>query len=735
MTSTDFKEKALDLVSKGQILKALSAINDYLGDNYDNELRNQSTLVEVRYRHIIKQRELNVISTEDFLIEQNRYNSAVISLIDTISKEEHEADGNGNNGNEKVNIFISYAHKDDEFRFKLEESLQTLKKDGKIDIWSEAQVNEEMDYMPSKQLEDADIILLLVSADFLTSFMWNELENIIKRHETGSVAAISIILRPCDWKVTPISKLQVLPQNRKPIIESENIDNSYFQISSRIKKIIERSEEYQREIKVKIIEHEEQIKNGLSDKNINNLEALIELYKKINNHKKVKKYQQDLAQLKFEYNISNPIKIKEFHIEDVSIYRKIRWELQPNINVLLGRNGFGKSHLMRLIPCMLRNEKSIMDKDYKLMNFSDLRVTVDQNGESKNTHYKNCEFMEDIGNIPMLAIPAVRNLNTNGSLTPTRDYIDEELKHIGAAHLIRQYPFDRLIQNHLYIFADNLITESLKNQKSIEQTVNNSFSVKLITGIIRQLTRDESFTIQTIKKHYGQAKIDFKVTTEGNPKPISLQKVSQGTISVLSIFLLIYHYLKSLYPELEDKKLVRQKALVFIDEIDAHMHPTWQRKIVNILRDSFPNIQFVLTAHSPLIVAGCLEKEVVVLRKEGDSSKFSLYQFSQNFIGKEIEDIYKEVFEVENVDEDETYKNFLVKRSRWSLEDIDKQINELEDKENLSEEEEVKLSELFLMSRIEGIREEKESNDIEEIVEKLRAENRQLKHRLATLEN
>jgi hypothetical protein len=95
---------------------------------------------------------------------------------------------------------------------------------------------------------------------------------------------------------------------------------------------------------------------------------------------------------------------------------------------------------------------------------------------------------------------------------------------------------------------------------------------------------------------------------------------------------------------------LQQEALVIIDEIDAHLHPTWQRRILTLLLQHFPNIQFFVTAHSPLVVGGCLDGEVVVLRK-GTNQGLTLFQFQHDFIGWGIEDIYREVFEVEGRDD------------------------------------------------------------------------------------
>jgi predicted ATP-binding protein involved in virulence len=61
-----------------------------------------------------------------------------------------------------------------------------------------------------------------------------------------------------------------------------------------------------------------------------------------------------------------------------------------------------------------------------------------------------------------------------------------------------------------------------------------------------------------------------------------------------------------------------EPAIVLIDEIDLHLHPSWQRKLIRHLTGLFPNTQFIATAHSPLIVQGAGDANIAVLRREGD---------------------------------------------------------------------------------------------------------------------
>jgi predicted ATP-binding protein involved in virulence len=72
------------------------------------------------------------------------------------------------------------------------------------------------------------------------------------------------------------------------------------------------------------------------------------------------------------------------------------------------------------------------------------------------------------------------------------------------------------------------------------------------------------------------------------------------------------------YPNSENP--LEEPAVVLIDEIDLHLHPKWQRDLIDYLTNLFPNTQFIVTTHSPLIVqaAAARDANLVVLRREGD---------------------------------------------------------------------------------------------------------------------
>jgi AAA domain, putative AbiEii toxin, Type IV TA system len=74
----------------------------------------------------------------------------------------------------------------------------------------------------------------------------------------------------------------------------------------------------------------------------------------------------------------------------------------------------------------------------------------------------------------------------------------------------------------------------------------------------------------------------------------------------------------------DDPNPLKQKALVLIDEIDAHMHPAWQRYLVSRIRSIFPRVQLIATTHSPLIVPSLFPNEIIRLERDTQTRQVSV---------------------------------------------------------------------------------------------------------------
>lgn len=141
-----------------------------------------------------------------------------------------------------MKIFFSYTHVDEQFCDMLQKHLAALKHQGLIETWHDRRIRagDEFDNVIDRQLNEAQVILLLVSADFIASRYCYEIEmaRALERHRAGEARVIPVILRPCDWKETPFGKLMAAPKDGKPIKAWPDIDEAFLDVVQRIKEVL-----------------------------------------------------------------------------------------------------------------------------------------------------------------------------------------------------------------------------------------------------------------------------------------------------------------------------------------------------------------------------------------------------------------------------------------------------------------------------------------------------------------
>lgn len=139
-------------------------------------------------------------------------------------------------------IFISYSHTDEDFCGMLQKHLTGLKHQGLIDTWHDRRINagDEFENVIDQHLNEAQVILLLVSADFIASRYCYEVEmtRALERHQADEARVIPVILRPCDWKDMPFGKLLAVPQDGKPIKSWPDIDEAFLDVVKQIKTVL-----------------------------------------------------------------------------------------------------------------------------------------------------------------------------------------------------------------------------------------------------------------------------------------------------------------------------------------------------------------------------------------------------------------------------------------------------------------------------------------------------------------
>lgn len=142
-------------------------------------------------------------------------------------------------GRRPLATFISYSHEDSGHRKRLNAHLAPLTR-GVLAIWHDEMINPGEEWIPAilDKLEKADLILLLVSADFLASkFCYDrEVRRAFERHKRGTGCVMPIIVGPCDWKSTPLATLQALPKDGKPIATWANQDEAWLDVVDGIRR-------------------------------------------------------------------------------------------------------------------------------------------------------------------------------------------------------------------------------------------------------------------------------------------------------------------------------------------------------------------------------------------------------------------------------------------------------------------------------------------------------------------
>lgn len=143
----------------------------------------------------------------------------------------------------EVKVFFSYAHEDERLRDKLATHLSTLRRQGIIQEWHDRQIGAGQEWAGEidRNLEAAHVILLLISADFISSdyCMDRELSHAMERHELGEARVIPIILRPVDWEGLPFSKLQALPTDGNPVTSWSDQDEAFLNVAREIRSVVE----------------------------------------------------------------------------------------------------------------------------------------------------------------------------------------------------------------------------------------------------------------------------------------------------------------------------------------------------------------------------------------------------------------------------------------------------------------------------------------------------------------
>ncbi len=360
--------------------------------------------------------------------------------------------------------------------------------------------------------------------------------------------------------------------------------------------------------------------------------------------------------------------INKFKTQQAGIGFDFDVEFEPNqkINCIIGKNGIGKTQLLENMAKSLifshsmffnsgeylyKNlfvQKNILEKtkelELKLPLEVELNGTKIKNKERQKWGYTTFEHIAGnrddsfVCDKPIVFIGA-KNRGFTKNINP------DNIKILGSSQ-------DRFVESikrtMSYINGEGLEHEEIVNWFVSRLIVNPNFVIaeqnktNEVVSVLKMIDRLEP-TLQLVVQNENGGNGLSMLYHDGQLllNNIPLNKLSTGFVSIVKIFQEIIAGYGG-WSNLDDLSLV--DGIVFIDEMEAHLHISWQTKIINILKEFFPNTCFYITTHSPLVLAGLKDGEAYELYKEENFVKTKAIQNVGNYA---LNDIVNEFFGVD----------------------------------------------------------------------------------------
>ena len=178
----------------------------------------------------------------------------------------------------ELKVFYCYARRDQDLRDQLERHLSNLKRIYRLETWFDRQISpgDNWETVIDKHLKMADIILFLISPDFMASdYCYSrEMQQALEMHVQGTAKVIPILLRWVHWKNAPFSHIQMLPADAQPVKDWADLDAAFYNIAVGIEKVIQSLLTLQEVKEEQIQEDKNLIKRAAQNINNNSIEIV-----------------------------------------------------------------------------------------------------------------------------------------------------------------------------------------------------------------------------------------------------------------------------------------------------------------------------------------------------------------------------------------------------------------------------------------------------------------------------
>ena len=221
MTKSDLQ----NLIASGDLKKAISEIMKATSGTSDDST---PMLLSARLSRLERNELMGIMSYSDANMERNRLTQALLSLLSTLDDSvfgtkpqpitrTEQASNSSSEPTVPKKMFISYAREDFEYVERFKRFMYPLQREGLVETWSDSNLAPGQSWSDAiqQEMEEADIILYMVSVDFLNSSFINENERVWANKHVGDRGTIivPVIVRPAPWNAEDFSKYNALPKD------------------------------------------------------------------------------------------------------------------------------------------------------------------------------------------------------------------------------------------------------------------------------------------------------------------------------------------------------------------------------------------------------------------------------------------------------------------------------------------------------------------------------------------
>lgn len=362
------------------------------------------------------------------------------------------------------------------------------------------------------------------------------------------------------------------------------------------------------------------------------------------------------------------MKITKIHLENFRGYKSLDLSFNSEFNFIIGDNGSGKTALLEALTVAVGtfflgirnvNSRNIAKRDIRI-NSNEISeeyaypVKVYAEAEIYNEQIKLQRQLNGLENRTILTASHQIKAIAKYVDSAVRDGLDiklplliyyatgrlfdearnhEEVKEVKQQIASRFRAYDRCLEAKS---THNQFRKWFKGKElSKIQKGTTDLSLDLVKkAIIENIPNCKNFYFEFDPDKPQGLKIEL---ADGRILPFSV--LSDGTRNFFAIVADMAYKCVTLNPQLKENALLETEGVVLIDELDLHLHPEWQRKIVSVLRNTFPKIQFIVSTHSPFIIQESREKQLIVLKNSEVLEISSGVNLSIEDIAEELQDI------------------------------------------------------------------------------------------------